>query len=868
MAGNPHHDGPPRGGTAASAWRTNRVCSARVAATCLALALGPGRAADVTAAYPPMHRLTQAEYEGTLRFWRQQHPQWVTLESRGLSGRSLPVWLMKVTDATVPDADKQICLVTALHSGPERSGTTGTLALLEWLLGDDPDAATTRRRQIVLVMPVVNPLALFHTDRFRNEHKVDPYTGTGAARKIWDVKSLTLIKPEEAPELAAVVSVIDQYQPDVHVDLHGTGLQEYAPDQLGARRMYHGQIMTEITGSAYSNYALRPWDWRVTEAMIAAGREAGFPSDRFEADAQRVFGGPDFAPLAKKTWSGSAMFYTAHYGYAKYHTMISTLEVAWEQSAVARTRGLLRIGNGTWLDERVEGYPVNRVKSFVGHFVTAYGATAAERRRSRVELWNRQTDFAVGFLYPQTVGRASFVCATTAAAKRAIAPADLPGLRRNLREQFGAAAANLECYLDAGPEIKLGLDTPSPALLLAKDEDAGPLQHGIGFRLRLPDANARQLYVELNGERLAPSPIDGYESWSADGFTQLQVNVPPDRARRTGLFFVNSRYETAQKNPTGSMPPPEVQRVQATAQAYATPPTFADVPYGSHFRQTLDFWQSKSTGPAPLVFYVHGGGWAADDKSEIHRHLEVRALLDAGISVVAANYRFLVDAHAARVSPPVEWPLGDARRALQFVRSRAAEWRVDKARIAGSGVSAGGCAVLWLALHDDMAEPQSTDPIARESTRLATVAAKSPVVSLDPQQVREWIPNSVFGAHAFGYAELSRADSFAPFLTTRESHLPEIRRFSPIGFATRDDPPVFMVFPNQDKPPVPGEPQTDPSHSAVSGLMLERTLQTLGVKVELRYRGDGRTGHADLQEYLVDFLRAARTTTGKMEGPR
>ena len=868
MAGNPHHDGPPRGGTAASTWRTNRVCSARVAATCLALALGPGRAADVTAAYPPMHRLTQAEYEGTLRFWRQQHPQWVTLESRGLSGRSLPVWLMKVTDATVPDADKQICLVTALHSGPERSGTTGTLALLEWLLGDDPDAATTRRRQIVLVMPVVNPLALFHTDRFRNEHKVDPYTGTGAAGKIWDVKSLTLIKPEEAPELAAVVSVIDQYQPDVHLDLHGTGLQEYAPDQLGARRMYHGQIMTEITGSAYSNYALRPWDWRVTEAMIAAGREAGFPSDRFEADAQRVFGGPDFAPLAKKTWSGSAMFYTAHYGYAKYHTMISTLEVAWEQSAVARTRGLLRIGNGTWLDERVEGYPVNRVKSFVGHFVTAYGATAAERRRSRVELWNRQTDFAVGFLYPQTVGRASFVCATTAAAKRAVAPADLPGLRRNLHEQFGAAAGSFERYLDAGPEIKLGLDTPAPALLLAKDDGAGPVQHGIGFRLRLPDANARQLHVELNGESLAPSATDGYQSWPADGFTQVQVNVSPDRAQRTGLFFVTCSYEPAQKHPTGWMPPLEVQTEQGTARAYATPPTFAEVPYGPHFRQTLDFWQAKSAGPMPLVFYVHGGGWAADDKSEIHRHLDVRALLNAGISVVAANYRFLVDAHAARVSPPVEWPLGDARRALQFVRSQAAEWRVDKARIAGSGVSAGGCAVLWLALHDDMAEPQSTDPIARESTRLVAVAAKAPVVSLDPQQVREWIPNSVFGAHAFGYAELSRADSFVPFLAARESHLSQIRRFSPIGFASRDDPPIFMEFPHQDKPPVPGEPQTDPSHSAVSGLMLERTLQTLGVTVELRYRGDGRTGHADLQEYLVDFLRAARTTTGKMEGPR
>ena len=52
----------------------------------------------------------------------------------------------------------------------------------------------------------------------------------------------------------------------------------------------------------------------------------------------------------------------------------------------------------------------------------------------------------------------------------------------------------------------------------------------------------------------------------------------------------------------------------------------------------------------------------------------------------------------------------------------------------------------------------------------------------------------------------------------------------------------------------PGEAQADPNHSAVSGLMLGRKLQTPGVKVELRYRGDGRTGHADVQKFLTDVL--------------
>ena len=796
------------------------------------------------------------EYVETLRFWKQQHPQWLTLQSRGLSGQSLPVYLLKITDNSVPDADKQVCLITALHSGPERTGATGALALAEWLLGDDPLAAETRRRQIVLVMPVVNPLAMFHTDRFGNERRVDPYTGNAPGGKIWDVKTLSLLKPEDAPELAAVLSVLDEYRPEVHADLHGTGLQEFAPEQLGARQMNRSQMMTEMTGGAYSNYALRPWDWRVTEAMIAAGRDAGFPSDRFEADAQRTFWGPELAPLGKKLWHGMPLFYSAHYGYAKYHTMILTQEVAWEQSAVARMKGLLRIGNGVWNDERTAGYPVNRMKHFVGHFVTTYGVNATERRQSRAELWSKQGEFALGFLYPQTDGRESLVVATTAAAKKAVAADDLPSLQTNLNSLLGEKSAGIGRFLKAGPEIKLAMDLAKPQLLAAQESADAKIEHGIGFRIRLPYRAPTKLDVQLNGEPLQSSATDGFESWFADGFTQVQVNVPPQKAAALGLFFITCAYQPDEARTTGWMPPAEVQKQCATAKADATPATFTDMPYGAHFRQTMDVWQARSDKAAPVVFYIHGGGWQAQDKTDIHQHLDVRAFLDAGISVASVNYRFLQDANAARITPPVQWPLNDAKRALQFLRSKAAEWNLDKTRIAATGVSAGGASSLWLALHDDMADPQSADPVARESTRLFCVAANAPVVSLDPKQVREWIPNATFGAHAFGFANMSRADSFAPFLAARDSFLPDILRYSPLEHASKDDPPIFIEFPNQDKPPVPGEAQTDPSHSAISGLMLERKLQALGVPVELRYRGDGKTGHANVQEFLTRLLTA------------
>lgn len=156
---------------------------------------------------------------------------------------------------------------------------------------------------------------------------------------------------------------------------------------------------------------------------------------------------------------------------------------------------------------------------------------------------------------------------------------------------------------------------------------------------------------------------------------------------------------------------PKAAKTQAPQKA----PTRANVAYGSHERQVLDFWQADSAKPAPLVFHIHGGGWVNGDKAHV---ASLERYLAAGISVVSINYRFVTQAIVAGVKPPVEWPLHDAARALQFVRSKAVEWNIDKARIGATGGSAGACSSLWLAFHPDLAVPNSSDSIARESTRL------------------------------------------------------------------------------------------------------------------------------------------------------
>ena len=156
-----------------------------------------------------------------------------------------------------------------------------------------------------------------------------------------------------------------------------------------------------------------------------------------------------------------------------------------------------------------------------------------------------------------------------------------------------------------------------------------------------------------------------------------------------------------------------------------------NVPYGSHERQVLDFYPAKSDTPTPVVFYIHGGGWRGGDKKT-----NPKAFLDKGISVVAINYRYVQNAAADNVEPPVKAPLSDAARALQFVRSKAAEWNLDKKRIGATGGSAGACSSLWLSFHDDLADAKSDDPIARESTRLYCAAVNGAQVSLDPKELR------------------------------------------------------------------------------------------------------------------------------------
>ena len=290
------------------------------------------------------------------------------------------------------------------------------------------------------------------------------------------------------------------------------------------------------------------------------------------------------------------------------------------------------------------------------------------------------------------------------------------------------------------------------------------------------------------------------------------------------------------------------KRRSGASESYAPTvptPTIQSARYGDHERNVVDIWQAEGKSPTPLVLVIHGGGWLGGAKERVDRFVDVQALLNAGISVAALNYRFVDQAIQEGVEPPVKAPLYDAARCLQFIRSKAKLWNIDTTQIAAAGGSAGACSSLWLAFHDDLCELTSDDLVARQSTRLCCVAVKGAQTSLDPKQMKEWTPNSKYGGHAFGFL------GFKAFLNGRDSILPLLAEYSPYSLVTKDDPPVYLIY---STPPSLGQDQRDPTHTSNFGVKLKDHCQKKDVPCELVYPGAPDILHMNTTSFLIEKL--------------
>lgn len=262
-------------------------------------------------------------------------------------------------------------------------------------------------------------------------------------------------------------------------------------------------------------------------------------------------------------------------------------------------------------------------------------------------------------------------------------------------------------------------------------------------------------------------------------------------------------------------------------------PDVADAKYGPHARNVLDLWRAESPGPTPLVVFIHGGGFRAGSKDQVPAEL-VTGLRQAGISVASLSYRLSQDAAFPA-------PMHDGGRAIQFLRSRAKEWNLDPVRFGAMGGSAGAGISLWLAFHEDRADPASDDSIARESTRLSCAVGMGAQTSYDPRWIREHI-----GGRAHEHPALLPFYGLAAEELESEKAYALFREASPLSHYTKDDPPVLLLYGGND---APGNKPGAGIHSEKFGFALREEAGKLGLSCEVRVGKDAGPAQA------VEFFR-------------
>lgn len=349
-----------------------------------------------------------------------------------------------------------------------------------------------------------------------------------------------------------------------------------------------------------------------------------------------------------------------------------------------------------------------------------------------------------------------------------------------------------------------------------------------------------------------------------DLFTRLDVNndgkltreeLPerqrPDFARMdaNGDGFVSREEFNAFRRTQRQSDDPQPARAAAE-------PTHADVSYGPHERNRIDLYLADSDTPTPLVLYIHGGGFQGGDKRSLSAG-QVRAYHQAGWSVAAINYRL------TNVAPAPAQYL-DCARALQFLRHNAEQWNINPRLVASTGGSAGAGTSLWLAFHDDLADPASDDPVARQSTRLTCVAVSNGQSSYDPRFAEKiGIPRPNFERHSF----------FKPFYNLQDGEFDTSEAYqrytaaAPITYLTADDPPALLTYSYRNEAVTPETSLGLIVHHPLFGIALKEEMDKLGIECAVQYQSadDNRpvTHSGGPPVSAVDFIRkhfeAART---------
>lgn len=186
---------------------------------------------------------------------------------------------------------------------------------------------------------------------------------------------------------------------------------------------------------------------------------------------------------------------------------------------------------------------------------------------------------------------------------------------------------------------------------------------------------------------------------------------------------------------------------------------------------------AEGEGPFPAVVVIHGGAWRSGDKA-VHRPL-IDQFARRGFVAISPGYRFCPE-------DPFPAQVHDAKAAVRWLRSHAAEYHVDPERIGAMGFSAGGHLALMLGVTDeDDGLEGAVEPGAPSSRVQAVVNYFGPadLCAHDVPLVSRVLVRDFLGITPYEDPALAA-------------------KASPKAYVTHDDPPV-LTFQGTKDPLVP-----------------------------------------------------------------
>lgn len=197
---------------------------------------------------------------------------------------------------------------------------------------------------------------------------------------------------------------------------------------------------------------------------------------------------------------------------------------------------------------------------------------------------------------------------------------------------------------------------------------------------------------------------------------------------------------------------------------------------------------SGATAPAPLVIWVHGGGWKSGSRLPIPSYVE--ALCSQGYAVASLDYRLTTTAL---------WPaqIQDCKTAVRWLRANASTYNLDPDRFAAWGASAGAHLASMLGTAGGVSN------IRIGNAAVDLEGSGNSGVSSGVQAVVHW-----YGATDFLHMRFYPSTINHDLAGSDESRLvggaiqqrPElVATANPITYVTPDDPPFLVMHGAVDK---------------------------------------------------------------------